>query len=371
VNSFYYWIISALFFIAAVNSSTEAYAVDFSAEAGIESLYTSNVFLNSDETWDLSLAPQLSLNLDFADYWTAGYDGGLSVYTRNSDLFSHNHTLFLLANPAWGSDSQNEFFGQLSLNTQRHTDTYASINVLQPALDAGLTLEPVIWFRWLLSEYLDYSWFYDEKSSNYLESWSRMSLQFTLQSRTTISPYFAYGYRYYLKKSTSGTGTSSDNQLKPGIHISQGLWKDAGIQLDYAYLYALEASGLIARKQDSVEFDYLDEAFLFSGHQASIGFKQLFAKSWIFILGAGIEERKYAGWPVLDANGTATGEERRDLRLPLFTGMEYTWIPPEEASSAVPGVKVNLNYAYMRQWSSDDWYDSDQHNISLGVWLNW
>lgn len=348
-----------------------AQAAEFSADVGMAVRTDSNIFMNSDDVGDVVFVPHLTLGVDFSRYWTFGYEGSLSAFAGNSDLMSHGHSLYIMANPAWGKDDVNEFFVRLSTDTQRFMAGYSSINVFRPILEAGVTLEPVSWFRWSLYEYVAYSWFYDDSTMDYLDSWSRMSAQFTFQTRTTLTPRIAYGFRRYIRGGQAGSGDRSDNQIEAGLHFSQGLWKDAGLQADYVYAHAFDTSGLISRKSASLEFNYLEETFIFSGHRARIGLKQMFAGSWTIEANLEFETRVYLGWLALDASGVSIGEDRSDMRLGPSIGLQYRWVPSETASTAVPAVKVRADYGYTRQWSNHVQYDADRHSAILGIDLEW
>lgn len=366
-----YRLVFSLLFLTILSVSTRVQAAEWAVNTSVGMPYTSNVFLNRDKTWDLAITPRLDFNLDFADFWSFGYEGGAAIYTQNTNLLAHDHQLYLLVNPAWGKENQNEWFARLSLGTDRFLDDYSSINNLKPALDLGLTHEPAAWFRWSLAEYLSYHWFYDNKGADYLDAWSRVSAQFTFQSRTTLAPRFAYGYRFYTRGAKKRQGDRSDQQLEAGLHMSQGLWENAGLQADYAYLHAFDASGLIKRNFSSTSFNYLDTAFLWSGHKASLGLKQLFAESWTFTLDMRVESRAYKGWEAMSKSGTLTGKDRADLILSPSASLDYAWTPPETASQAVPVVKTGVSYAYLRQFSNDSWYDTDQHTATINLKLSW
>jgi hypothetical protein len=354
-----------------ITISNNGLAADFYSDVEIGSFYTSNVYLNSLEEWDLAIAPKLGIGLDFQDYWSIGYHGGLDAFVKHRDLFFHKHELYFVANPTWGVEDENEMAARLSLKTQRNTETYSSINFVEPALDFLLAMEPVQWFRWSISQTFFYRLFYNDVASDSFDSWTSGSMTFTAPSRTTVSPRLAFGARFYPRQDTSVTDDTSDQQIEAGLHLSQGLWESGGLQADWAYLHSIGASGLIQQKLTDVEFSYIGEEFLFSGHQAELGFKQIFENGWSFGFGAKYEFRTYGGWWVLDENGDPTDVERQDQRLEPAGWLEYSWLPGEHASSAAPSFKTSLEYSYLRQWSNDEWYDTDRNLVELSFELGW
>jgi hypothetical protein len=349
-------------------SSHAAPAADLVAQLDIHTLASSNVFLDKSEEWDLVLRPSAELGVDFARYWSVGYNGVLNAYALHADLLSHWHEAYLFLNPAWGPDGENEAVVEVSLQTLRNQEAYQELNLLQPTLTAKLIMEPLNWFRWKISATGSYRYFYDDKPSDSLDAWARGELSFTLPTRTTLSPRVSYGYRHYMNAGPDGN--AQDQQITIGMHASQSLSRTAGLQLDYVYLYAFGDSGILSRKLTLDQFTYLGEEFLYSGHRAEAGFKQLLGKSSMVWLGLRLEQRDYAGWPAIDSEGRLSGENRSDLRLVPRVAFEYNWWPGEKPC-CVPDLKVGLEYRLMRNWSNHDWYDTTAHLAGISVWGSW
>ena len=352
-------------FVVAANTRADG----FTAGAGFNSWATDNVYLDGSEEWDLVLRPSAELGVDFADIWSLGYSGELNAYTQHGELLSHWHQLYLYVNPAWGKDAQNEFTIELSAETLRNQTQYSGNNLLRPALLAKLAMEPIDWFSWSISTRVAYEWFYDDLPSNSLDAWGSGEISFTLPSRTTLSPRAAYGFRYYPSQDLSVTADDRDHQVEIGLHISQGLWESAGLQADYAYLFAIGNSGLLLRKLTLDQFSYLEQGFLYSGNQAMLGFKQIMAESWSWELSARLQEHSFAGWEALDASGVLKGENRRDLRLIPGTRLSYLWASRKDGQDAA-GVQIGVavEYSFTRQWSNSDWYDASAHTVGLNLW---
>jgi hypothetical protein len=343
-------------------------AADLVANLDVRTMASSNVFLDKSDEWDLLMRPSAEFGVDFSRYWSAGYNGELSAYTNHQDLLSHRHEIYLFANPAWGQDGENELALEASLQTLRNQDAYRDLNILQPKITAKLAMEPRRWFRWELSVRSAYRYFYDDKPSDSVDVWAGGELSFTLPTRTTLSPRVTYGYRGYLHP---GRGADAgDQQLILGLHVSQSLSKNSGLQFDYSYLYAVDDSGVLSRKLTQDQFTYLGEEFLYSGHRAIVGFKQLLGKSSAFWLGLRFEQRDYAGWEVIDSSGRLTGENRSDRRIEPRVAIEYNWWPKNK-SNCVPDVRVSLEYVFLRQWSNNDWYDTASHLVGVSMWGSW
>lgn len=342
---------------------------------------TSNVFLDRKREWDFLTAPELVLGVAFADDWAVEYEGEADVYARHPDLFYHRHALALLLGPTWGEEDEHRFSAGLSGRTQQHTDAYEAIDFVEPALDLEVRLEPERWLAWSLSQGLSYRLFYNDTASDSLDLWTETGLTFTLPSRTTLGPRVGYGFRYYPRQDLAVTDDTTDHQITAGAHASQALGERGGLRADYEYLHNVGASGLIERKLTDTEFTYLGEEFLFTGHRAELGYKQLFESGWSFGIEARFEWRTYDGWLLEDeGGGTEPGNGpgaqdgdpwREDQRLAPRAWLEYAWTPGEDRPGAIPEVAVTLSYEYLRQWSNERTFDTDRHSAGLTLVLSW
>jgi len=343
--------------------------VQFFFEPGLTTTGTSNVFLDKSEEWDLALQPAAELGLNFARVWTVDYKGELNAYVNHRSLLSHWHGLSLFANPAWGEEGQHQLVVEVSGETLRNMRDYAEINIVRPGLRIMLEMEPAHFFRWRVSTELSYRLFYDDRPSDSVDSWTRARGTFTLPSRTTLSPRVGYGFRYYPLQDEAVSSDDKDHQVEVGLHASQALWEKGGLQLDYAYLRAIGDAGMLERKLTLEQFTYLDTDFLYSGHQAMLGFRQLLGQSWSLMESVRFEERAYAGWVAVDDAGEAKDEDRRDLQLIPRALVEYTWASKKQEDGVSRfGFGVNLSYQYTRQWSSSYWYDTSAHVGILSLW---
>jgi len=358
-------------------SAGPSFASGVVAEIDLRSVATSNVFLDKSAEWDLALKPSAELGYDFGRFWSIGYNGQLAAYTRHEDLLSHWHELYLFANPAWGQDGQNEVVVEATLETLRNQETYQTLNMIQPQVLVKLVMEPASWLRWQVAARGVYRWYYDDQQSSSIDAWADARLTFTLPSRTTFTPRLSFGHRRYTGggagkgSGSSGSADLQDQQMEAGIHVSQALWKDAGLRLDYAYLLALDDSGILERKLTDAQFSYLGEAFLCSGHRAMAGLKQMLSESTVAGADLRLIERDFAGWPAVDAQGMLRVENRRDLRLEPRVYLGYAWWPDGKDNTCVPAINVDVAYQYLRQWSNSDWYDTSAHMVSLAVWGTW
>lgn len=338
-------------------------------EPALTTTGTSNVFVDKSEEWDLAFQPAVELGLNFARFWTVDYHGELNAYVNHRTLFSHWHGLSLFANPAWGEEGQHQLVVEVSGETLRNMRDYAEINIVRPALRIALEMEPADFFRWRVSTKLSYRLFYDDRPSDSVDSWTRARGTFTLPSRTTLSPRVGYGFRHYPLQDDAVTSDDQDHQVEVGLHASQALWAKGGLQADYAYLRAIGDAGMLERKLSLDQFTYLDTDFLFSGHQAMLGFRQILGQSWSLTESLRFEERAYAGWIAVDDAGDAKDGDRRDLRLVPRALVEYTWASQKQEDGVSRyGFGVNLSYQYVRQWSNSYWYDTSAHVGILSLW---
>ncbi|MBN1653937.1 MAG: hypothetical protein JXA30_09190 [Deltaproteobacteria bacterium] len=340
----------------------------FRAQAGETTWVTDNVFLDRSLEWDLVLRPMAELAVDFADFYTAGYSGELNVYTQHEELLSHWHQLYLFLNPAWGPEGEHEFSLELSVQTLRNQSEYSANNLVRPVLFARLSMEPESWFRWTVGAKAAYGWCYDDQPSNTMDFWGNAEVSFTLPSWSTLSPRAAFGYRYYPDQDLAAAADDQDQQLEIGAHFSQALWENAGLQLDYAYAYAVGESGLLLRKLTQEQFSYLDQGFLYSGNQAMVGLKQLLGEDWVCEIAARFKEYQFAGWRALDASGVPTGEERHDLRLSPVVSLSYFWdIGQTDQGDASVQLQFSLEYSFTKQWSNTDLYDVSAHSVGASI----
>ena len=345
-----------------------AFSTELFAEVGETTTFNSNIYFDDSKEWDLVLSPNASLDLELGRLYGLGYSGQVSIFPRHSDLLFHVHSLYFLINPTWGEDNENELVVDLSATTHRNTDTFADVNLIEPMLFLSLNLSPYHWLSWSLSETVSYRWFYDNTISDALTTWSRGDVTFTAPTRTTIAPRIVFGLRHYPRETLSDR---TDHQLRAGLRLSQNLSEGVGLRLDYAYIHAFDDSVLTRRNVDALTFHYIGEDFLFTGHQTHAGWKMVLDNGFSADASLQFEYRRYGGWPVRDELGVATTKTRTDRALAPSVLLAYQISPSESASPAVPGLKITLQYTFVRNWSNDDWYDTNRHLASLGLTLDW
>ena len=352
--------------IAGLCCEPFGHAADFFASVGSDVEFDSNVYTDQNKEEDAVIRPRGTIGVDLGDFWTLGYEGNAAVYATHPDLFFHNHEAYVFASPAWGENGENELSAELSFFTQRNADDYQSLDLAKPGLFLQLLMEPRQWVRWRLSEDLFYRWFYAGNQTSSLDSWTRASITFTTPSRTTITPKLAFGNRAYFN-----WGPSSDQQLEAGIRLSQGVVEWLGMFAEWIYHHSFGDSTVVSKSMGLPTFNYIGEEFLYTGHTTLIGLKSVFDTGLSFGMETAYAYKNYGGWMVLDTEGTATGEQRIDHELNPSTWLRYTHFPSEKASRAVPELSVTLSYSYLRQWSTDTWYDTDRHLASVSIKLFW
>ena len=360
--------IIAILITTSLFDTKNAHAISAFAEIGETTAFNSNVYLDDSKEWDIVITPHAALDLELGDIYGAGYAGQVAVYPRHSDLLYHTHSLYFLLNPRFGDEEQHELIVDLTLSTQKNTDDYADVNLFEPTLFLSLDLSPTDRFSWSLSETGSYRLFYDNTTSDSITSWTRGDLTFTAPTRTTFSPRLVFGVRSYPRESGSDT---TDHQIHAGARLSQNLTEGVGIRLDYAYIHAFDDSVLVERNLDALTFHYIGEDFLFTGHRAHTGLKVVLQNGFTADAALHFEQKKYNGWPVRDELGAATAKTRSDRVLSPNLFLSYHITPSEDASKGVPGLNISLGYAFVRNWSNDDWYDTSRHLVSLDLTLDW
>jgi hypothetical protein len=353
--------------VAAMMATRLAGAQELSAEASIGTEWTDNVHLMHTGLADSSIVPSLRAGLDFANCWTVEYDGAAELFVEHTDLSSHNHTLRLVANPAWGADDENEFLAALAVETLRNQDTYAALNFAGVKATAALTLEPAAWLAWQLGLDLRYRRFYDDTESDSVDTMPRASARFTLPSRTTLSPRVGYGFRYSpgLRGRGLGRPDRRDQQAEAGVHVSQGLWESAGLQADYSYRHLFAASGVLPHKLTQAQFAFLTTDFLAGGHRTYLKYRQVLPAGWSATAGVEYRILAYKGWPAADAQGNLTGADRVDRRLSPSASVRYS------RETGGLGLDAAIEYSYVRQWSNSADYDAHAQVVSLELGMQY
>lgn len=342
-------------------------AQEFSVAGAVGSVWTDNVFLMRTPEWDASILPSLKVGMDFGTYWTLQYDGSAEIFTNNTDLISHDHALRLQVNPAFGPEGKNEFLVALGVETLRNQDAYNALNFVGGQLNAAVSLEPAPWFAWQAGVELRYRGFYDDVQSNALDVLATTSLRFTLASRTTLTPRVGYGFRYNLglKGQAQGRPDRDDHQLDVGLHISQGLWAQGGLQADYSYRHLFSTSQTLTRKLTQAQFAFLTSDFIAGGHRAYLKYKQVLPKGWSFVVGLEFRTLEYPGWPATNLDGAVIAPNREDRKLIPHASVAYG----HEFGNLT--LNATVSYNYIRQWSNSADYDTQAHQVGVNIGLEY
>jgi hypothetical protein len=347
--------------------ASPATAVEFTAGASVGSAWTDNVFVRRTPEWDLSIDASLELGLEFAGIWSVRYEGEADIFTRQTDLTSHQHRLELRAIPSFGAGDRHEADVSAWVETLRNLDPYAELNFVGGGLAARVLLEPADWVAWQARLEARYRAFYDDPEADAADLLVSTQARFTLPTRTTLTPRFAYGFRYNsgLKATSAGFSKRDDHQVDAGIHLSQALWESAGLQAGYQYRYLFATSAALTRKLTQSQFALLTSDFVWKGHRAYLGFKQLLPKG--FFLLARVEYRQVAfpGWPATDSAGADTGEDRRDHRLAPSATLAW------ERDLGPVGLEIQATYSFLRQWSRSYDYDTRANETMIRIGLEY
>lgn len=335
----------------------------------VETAHTSNVYMDSSEEWDLGMLARGELGLDLDPFWSVGYTGEVSIFSQHPELNAHFHELYAFLNPVFGEETRTDLMVELRLSTLRNDDEYQALNYLLPGVAVELGIEPAQWLRARISADVAYRWFYDAPTTNAVDGWAKASLAVNLPTRTTVSTWARMGARWFTQVPT-GVEDDRDLQLEVAAHIGQGLWPKAGLQLDYVYRRAFGPSGLLLQSLTDAQVNNVGTEFLYSGHLASVGVKQVLVPgAWVQAF-LRVESRSYEGWPAYDAALAATGEDRRDLRVSPGARVAYAILPDSE-DSPWPRLDLSAEYRYLSQDSNSDPFDTSAHLTFLSARATW
>lgn len=336
----------------------------------LDTVSSTNLFLDRSAAWDLVLRPRFATEVDVSRVMSVGYQGELNSYLEHDDLLSHWHQVRLLANPAWGAAGKpgsRELLVRVGVETLRNQPAYEVINHVRTSVDVHWQHTLARWLRWTAAAGVGYRLFYRDRPSDTLGAWVSTKCAFLLPTRTTVIPRVRYGLRAYPNPVSTRTDDFHDQQVELGVHLSQALWKRAGLQLDYAYLRALGPSSLMERNLTRQQFNYLGLDFCCSGHRAGLVFKQILGSGASLGLSVHYQQRLYNGWPAVDEDLQPTGGDRHDHRLIPGAYVAISWRARESAA----GLGVRAGYQFVRQWSSSDWYDTSAHMGQVALHGSW
>ena len=335
--------------------------------SSLNTQYLSNTWLDRSAEWDLALQPALGLELNFLDIWAIGYSGHVEAYVQHTELFFHEHELYAAVNPTFGDEDQHEIILMGYVRTGKNTETFENVNALYPGGMLTIGLEPLSWFYFEMFGSTEYRWFYNNNSNSSLDTWGRITTTVSLPTRTSLSPRFALGYRYYPTPIT-GTEEQWDLQLKPGIRIAQGLGETSGLWVDYEYLYTANDNNLAIGEMQAAEMNFVGTDFLFSGHGVTLGGKRIWNAHVETSLDVSWQKRWYSGLDVFDDTGASTGIAREDDRIGVNASLTFEAELNNDAQSLFT---LSTAYGYLRQFSNDSWFDTYLHTVSLEAAFNW
>lgn len=331
--------------------------------SGLDSVYTSNTFLDDSKQNDLFFRPQLDLEWDFQVPMATGYSGYTELYLNHWELFFHQHELFWILNPSFGKQDRHEAYIQLSIGGHFNSATYQDVNFWAPKGEIGVAFELADWAHCNFSFIGEYRDYYNDFGATSLDIWGHSDIAFSFQSRTSIVPRLDFGYRKYLFP-YSDSAQGQDMQLLVGARIAQGISQNSGVRLDYSYSNVFNENDWILQGFQDLELNFIGEDFLYSGHQILLGVRRIWQNGFQMDLELGYQTRMYKGFELMDAQGLATGVARQDKRIRAQGVIEYEYFPSQDAAY---NFVFGLQYEYLRQISNDAWYDTDSHLVLLSI----
>ncbi|MBN2344721.1 MAG: hypothetical protein JXX29_01775 [Deltaproteobacteria bacterium] len=334
---------------------------EFFAAGELETNFISNTYLDDSKEWDLMVRPLGTVECELPAEMAVGYVGAAELYVRHTQLLFHEHELYWLLNPYFGAEEQHNWLLGVQIQAQKSTDNFRMVNLISPLLELSLSMEPLYWWYIEIGATEEYRWYPNDSASDSFDTWGLLSTTLSSPSRTSLTLRFALGYRYYIHP-VYLVEEPTDQQLKTGARIAQGITENTGLWVDYEYQYAFDENNIVLQQVDNVELNVVGESFLYSGHQVKGGMKHVTPGFGELSLELGYQNRTYAGIDVLDIDGLYTGETRVDDRVWGRVGARF-----EKEADSVSSLllAMDISYRYMRQLSNDAWLDTDQHWVTL------
>ncbi|MCZ7556608.1 MAG: hypothetical protein M5R41_09420 [Bacteroidia bacterium] len=158
----------------------------------------------------------------------------------------------------------------------------------------------------------------------------------------------------------------STSQVRLWVNIGQALGEQTGLSLRFQQRINLTERGraFVGGTVDLIgEEELFDDPYSYEGSEASLTLTQILPWSMQARSGGFYFSKQYAYAASLDENGTA-GPMRLDTRF-------GAWI---EISKEIggdwllfQGMKLSLQYTYLRNQSNSTWYDYSGNNIGFGI----
>lgn len=329
---------------------------------GVDSQYLSNTYLDASRQWDVMTRPFVNLEFGFVDNQAAGYLGATEIFVRHTDLFYHEHELYWLLNPSFGSEDQHQFYLGLSLAAQKNSETYKVVDVLSPKTELSLSVAPNDWLFWKTTVTSQYRWYPNRANSDSVDTWAGWVFTFSAPTRTSFSPRVDFGYRHYIDPEALPM-EPYDFQLKLGARLAQGVGEYSGIWVDYEYVKSFDDNNMVLQELANVELNLLDDEFLFSAHRVLFGGRRMWDAVQLDVE-VGYEARTYNGFDVLDVDGLSTGVSRQDDHIWARIGVDATRDIEEESLTQL---NAGVSYEFLRQFSNDVWFDTDSHLVMISL----
>ncbi len=336
--------------------------------------YTDNLFLSSTQRGDVVNASYVDLdyvvNEDFGLY----YSGSASLFSENTDLFSHLHTFGLSYTRPLRTDNLLIAGLETGLRLDRPLYDYRDFAEIRAFATLKSYLRPDLLGR--IGYSLHYQNFLNANDYSYVEQ--RLNAQFThvLPTRTTLQ----FGGELGLKSYTQASGADSffdlsarsdqDRHLLQGISrlkAAQSLGANAGLQLEWQHRQSFTGQSRFADLLFyNPDDDLFDDQFSYDGQQLGTTLKYLAPWQSEMVASCQRESRHYSNRPAYDLSGFPTGDSAAETRQTLRLGLGRTFYP---VNSWIQEAGVELEWLYRDIDSNDVFYAATARSYTIGLQL--
>ena len=328
------------------------------ARVNLQSSYTDNLFQSSIKRSDWVNLLYVDLDYTLAERLGLYYTGNASVFSDNTDLFNHGHSI--------GVDyvgSGLSLGGGVGARLDQPVYEYRDFVSANAYIESKRYLRPtLLWrggYRLQVQEYLNA----DTYSFTDQVAYGRLS--FFLPSRTTVDLRSEVGVKSYLRgvgeEEIAGLAARSGKgrhlvQWVGRLKGAQSLGASTGVQLEYSRRQNIAGqSRYVLGEIYNPEDDLFDDRYSYTGDRVASTVKHLGIWSTEWSLRGSLERRHYSGRPALDLDGflLADGQTRRDDRKSVSLSLGRTFFPLE---GLLGQLDARLQWSYRHIDSNDPYY---------------
>lgn len=338
------------------------------------SSYTDNVFNNLNRRADWITRADIDLDLTPSPAFNLYYSAHASVFSEQTELFSHTHSLGLGYQRPF--NDRDLFYAGAQVAARLDRSAYDFRDFIEGTTYASIKAYPRPDLLLRGSYNLDLRDYRNEPDYGYAEQSAFLQLSRFLPSRTTLQAGVELGLKTYLRGAKANTDQTLTARTGSGRHlmqliarakIAQSLAQNAGLQLEYIRRANLAGTSRFADTQlYNPDDELFDDRYAYEGHSGRSVLKYL-AGGGVQLQATGRWERRhYPGRPALDLDGFLldSGATRRDIRRSLRLAAERSFYPTSGLASQA---RLRLEWSYLDTDSNDLYYDTAAKTYTLGV----